>query len=45
MNNLKLEDLLNKLRTYNPDEVNIVKKVYNYASILHHGQFRNSKSS
>lgn len=42
MNNLKLEDLLNKLRTYNPDEVNIVKKAYDYASILHDGQFRQS---
>lgn len=42
MINLKLEDLLNKLRTYNPDEVSVVKRAYDYAKTLHDGQFRQS---
>lgn len=42
MNNLKLEDLLNKLRTYNPDEVSVVKRAYDYAKTLHDSQFRQS---
>ena len=42
MNNITLQDLLNKLEEYNPEEVGIVKKAYEYADILHHGQIRQS---
>lgn len=37
MNNLKLKDLIEKLQSYNPDEVNIIKRAYNYAKTLHDG--------
>ena len=42
MNNIYLKDLLNKLKEYNPKEVEMVKKAYEYASILHAGQMRES---
>ena len=42
MNNIKLEDLLYKLKSYNPDEINIVKKAYEYANTLHQNQYRQS---
>ena len=42
MNNLTLEDLLNRVREYNPDEVEIIKKAYLYAERLHEGQTRQS---
>ncbi len=42
MNNIMLQDLLNKLEEYNPDEVEIVKKAYEYADTLHKGQMRQS---
>ena len=42
MNNIMLQDLLNKLKEYNPDEVEIVKKAYEYADTLHKGQMRQS---
>lgn len=42
MNNITLKDLLNKLEVYNPDEVGIVKKAYDYADNLHYGQKRQS---
>ena len=42
MNNLTLEDLLNKVKEYNPEEVEIVKKAYYYAERLHEGQTRQS---
>ena len=42
MNNITLKDLLNKLKEYNPEEVDIVKKAYYYASNLHSGQTRQS---
>ncbi len=42
MNNIVLQDLLNKLEEYNPDEIGIVKKAYEYADALHKGQMRQS---
>lgn len=42
MDNLMLKDLLDKLKTYNPDEVDVIGKAYEYADILHHGQVRQS---
>ena len=42
MNNITLQDLLEKLKEYNPDEIEIVKKAYNYADNLHSGQMRQS---
>ena len=41
-NSITLQDLLNKLREYNPEEVEIVKRAYEYADNLHNGQFRQS---
>lgn len=37
-----LHDLLNKLEEYNPKEVEIVKRAYEYANTLHQGQMRQS---
>ena len=42
MNNIMLHDLLNKLEEYNPKEVEIVKRAYEYANTLHQGQMRQS---
>ena len=42
MNNITLQDLLNKLKEYNPSEVEIVKRAYDYADNLHAGQMRQS---
>lgn len=42
MNNITLQDLLKKLQEYNPDEIEIVKKSYEYADMLHTGQTRQS---
>ena len=42
MNNITLQNLLEKLEEYNPDEIDIVKKAYNYADNLHSGQTRQS---
>ena len=42
MDNVSLNDLLNKLIEYNPEEVEIVKKAYEYADDLHKGQVRQS---
>ena len=39
---MTLNDLLTKLKEYNPEEVEIVKKAYEYANNLHDGQFRQS---
>ena len=39
---LKLEELLNTVSLYNHDEVEIIKKAYNYADKLHAGQLRES---
>ena len=35
MNKLTLDDLIIKLKEYNPDAIDIVKKAYNYADYLH----------
>ncbi len=42
MNNITLQELLDKLEEYNPEEVEIVKAAYEYANILHRGQTRQS---
>lgn len=42
MNNLTIDDLINKLLQYNPDEARMVRKAYNYANMLHQGQKRES---
>ncbi len=42
MNTLTLNDLLDKIKEYNPDEVEFVRKAYMYAEELHKGQFRQS---
>lgn len=42
MNNITLQDLLEKLKEYNPEEMEIVKKTYSYADNLHSGQMRQS---
>ncbi len=42
MNNIMLHDLLNKLKEYNPEEIEIIKSTYEYADILHQGQIRQS---
>ena len=42
MEKVALNDLIGKLKEYNLDEVEIVKKAYEYADNLHKGQFRQS---
>ena len=42
MNNITLKNLLDVLKEYNLDEVEIIKKAYNYADELHKGQMRQS---
>lgn len=42
MNELTLDDLINAINDYNPEAVPLVKKAYEYADILHAGQFRQS---
>lgn len=42
MNKLTVEDLLNLVKSYNPDEMEIIKRVYYYADNLHSGQKRQS---
>ncbi len=42
MNNIELQDLLNKLKEYNFNEIKIVKEAYEYAAKLHSGQTRQS---
>ena len=42
MNNITLENLLEKVEDYNPDEVEHVRKAYYYAEKLHEGQYRQS---
>lgn len=41
MNNITLDVLLSKVRTYNRD-VKLIEKAYNLAAMLHDGQFRQS---
>lgn len=38
MNKFTVEDLLNLVKSYNPDEVEIIKRAYYYANNLHSGQ-------
>ena len=40
--NITIEDLIEKINEYNPDEIDIVKKAYEFAKNLHHGQVRQS---
>ena len=42
MNKLTIDDLLNLVKSYNPDEVEIIKRAYYYADNLHTGQKRQS---
>ena len=42
MNTLTLNDLIEKLKEYNPDAIPMVKKAYEYADYLHAGQTRQS---
>ncbi len=42
MSSITLEDLLEKIREYNPTEVENIKKAYEYALKLHDGQMRQS---
>ena len=42
MNNITIEDLINCVASYNIEEVEIVKKAYEFASMLHEGQTRQS---
>ncbi len=42
MKNIVLNDLIEILKEYNPEEVEIVKKAYDYANDLHEGQYRQS---
>ena len=42
MNNIFLQNLLEKLSEYNLDEIEIVRKAYDYAANLHLGQMRQS---
>ncbi len=40
--NKTFDDLINLIREYNPTEVGKVTKAYNYAKMLHNGQYRES---
>ena len=42
MKNIVLNDLVGILKEYNPEEVEVVKRAYEYASDLHKGQYRQS---
>lgn len=42
MNNITLQDLLNKVKEYSPSSVESAKKAYEYAGILHSEQTRQS---
>mgnify|MGYP004729420193 FL=1 len=42
MNSITLNDLINKLKEYNSEEIEYVKKAYEYANVLHAGQKRQS---
>ena len=39
---MTIDDLLAIVKSYNPDEVDIIKKAYAYAADLHKGQYRQS---
>ena len=40
--NITINDLLEHVKTYNPTEIEIIKKAYEYANYLHEGQMRES---
>ena len=42
MENSILQDLIDKLNEYNSEEVEVIKKAYEYAKKLHEGQYRQS---
>ena len=42
MENSILQDLIDKLNEYNREEVEVIKKAYEYAKKLHEGQYRQS---
>ena len=42
MNNITLQDLIDRLSEYSADEIEAVKRAYNYADNLHAGQIRQS---
>ena len=42
MNNITFNDFIELVKSYNPDEVEIITKAYNYAKNLHNGQKRQS---
>ena len=42
MGNSILQDLIDKLNEYNSEEVEVIKKAYEYAKKLHEGQYRQS---
>ena len=42
MENIILQNLINKLNEYNQEEVGVIKKAYEYAKKLHDGQYRQS---
>ena len=39
---MSIDDLILKLNEYNPDAIEMVKKAYEYAKVLHEGQYRQS---
>ena len=39
---ITIEDLLEYIKTYNPEEIEIIKRAYDYANYLHEGQIRQS---
>ena len=42
MENITIEKFIEKIIAYNPDEVEFIKKAYDYADNLHQGQIRQS---
>ena len=42
MSNVSIEDLIEVIKNYNPEEVDIVRRTYEFASELHKGQKRQS---
>lgn len=40
--NITIDDLLNVVKTYNADEVESIRKAYDFADYLHKGQTRQS---
>ena len=40
--NITLESLIAKVNEYEPTKIDVVKKAYDYAKVLHEGQYRQS---